>query len=58
MAKVYIRQALKINPQQQLALKYAALLQIKVNEPVTSQSMSKAVGIASLLSKFLSQKLY
>jgi curved DNA-binding protein CbpA len=58
MAKVYIRQALKINPQQQLALKYAALLQIKVNEPVTSQSMSKAVGLASLLSKFLSQKLY
>jgi curved DNA-binding protein CbpA len=58
MAKVYIRQALKINPQQPLALKYAAFLQIKVNETVTPQSMSKALGIASLLSKFLSQKLY
>ncbi|MEI6445531.1 MAG: DnaJ domain-containing protein [Nostocales cyanobacterium ELA583] len=31
MAKVYIRQALKINPQQRLALKYAALLQIQVS---------------------------
>ena len=58
MAKVYIRQALKINPQQQLAVKYAALLQIKVNETVTPQSASKALGIAALLSKFLSQKLY
>jgi curved DNA-binding protein CbpA len=58
MAKVYIRQALKINPQQPLALKYATLLQIEVNETVTPQSMSKALSIASLLSKFLSQKLY
>ncbi len=58
MAKVYIRQALKINPQQQLALKYAALLQIKVNTTVTPQSMSKALSIASLLSNFLSKKLY
>ncbi len=57
MAKVYIRQALKINPQQPLALKYAALLQIPVNESVSPQSMSKALGIASLLSKFLSTKL-
>ncbi|MTJ50007.1 J domain-containing protein [Dolichospermum sp. UHCC 0259] len=58
MAKVYIRQALKINPQQALALKYAAILQIEVNDIVNPQSMSKALGIASLLSKFLSQKLY
>jgi curved DNA-binding protein CbpA len=58
MAKVYIRQALKINPQQALALKYAAILKIEVNETVNPQSMSKALGIASLLSKFLSQKLY
>jgi len=59
MAKVYIRQALKINPQQPLALKYAALLQIKLNEneneTTTPQSMLKALGIASLLSKFLSK---
>jgi len=58
MAKVYIRQALKINPQQALALKYAAILQIEVSETVNPQSMSKALGIASLLSKFLSKKLY
>jgi len=58
MAKVYIRQALKINPQQKLALKYAALLQIQVNETVNPQSMSKALSLASLLSKFLSKKLY
>ena len=57
MAKVYIRQALKINPQQPLALKYANLLQIKLNEneTTTPQSMLKALGIASLLSKFLSK---
>jgi curved DNA-binding protein CbpA len=58
MSKVYIRQALKINPQQPLALKYAALLQIPVNETVNPQSISKALSIASLLSKFLSKKLY
>ncbi len=53
MAKVYIRQALKINPQQPLALKYANLLEIQVNETATPQSLVKALGIASLLSKFL-----
>ena len=58
MAKVYIRQALKINPQQKLALKYAALLQIQANETVNPQSMSKALNLASVLSKFLSKKLY
>ncbi|MTJ14443.1 molecular chaperone DnaJ [Anabaena sp. UHCC 0187] len=55
MAKVYIRQALKINPQQPLALKYASLLQIQVNETNTPQSVVKALNIASLLSKFLSK---
>jgi curved DNA-binding protein CbpA len=54
MAKVYIRQALKINPQQPLALKYAKLLQIQTTETVAPQSMVKALGIASLLSRFLS----
>lgn len=55
MAKVYIRQALKINPQQELALKYANLLQIQLNETATPKSMGKALGIATLLNKFLSQ---
>jgi tetratricopeptide (TPR) repeat protein len=58
MSKVYIGQALKINPQQPLALKYAALLPIQVNETVKPQSMSKALSIASFLSKFLSTKLH
>jgi curved DNA-binding protein CbpA len=56
MAKVYIRQALKMNPQQPLALKYAELLHIKVNETVAPKSIVKALGIASLLSRFLSKK--
>jgi curved DNA-binding protein CbpA len=54
MAKVYIRQALKLNPRQQLALKYAAILKIKANEPAHPQSMAKALGLAQLLGKFLS----
>jgi len=58
MSKVYIGQALKINPQQPLALKYAALLPIQANETVKPQSMSKALSIASFLSKFLSTKLH
>jgi len=56
MAKVYIRQALKINPQQPLALQYAALLQITADEKVTPQSISKALDIAALLTG-LRQKL-
>ncbi|MTJ07211.1 MULTISPECIES: DnaJ domain-containing protein [unclassified Anabaena] len=55
MAKVYIRQALKINPKQPLALKYAELLQIQATETSTPQSIVKALGIASLLNKFLSK---
>jgi tetratricopeptide (TPR) repeat protein len=55
MAKVYIRQALKINPKQPLALKYANLLQIQIHETANPKSMGKALGIASLLNRFLSK---
>ncbi|TAF08705.1 MAG: molecular chaperone DnaJ [Nostocales cyanobacterium] len=56
MAKVYIRQALKLNPQHPLALKYAELLKINQNDQSHPKSMSKALGIAGLLSRFLSGK--
>ncbi|MBK1990794.1 DnaJ domain-containing protein [Sphaerospermopsis aphanizomenoides BCCUSP55] len=54
MAKVYIRQALKLNPKHPLALKYAALLKIEAIEQSPPKSMGKALGIARLLSRFLS----
>jgi len=52
MAKVYLRQALKLNPQHSLALKYALKLKIKPCENANPQSMAKAVSIAALLSWF------
>lgn len=55
MAKVYIRQALKLNPQDALALKYAAILQMEDNHKTNPKSLGKAITIASLLSKFLSK---
>jgi curved DNA-binding protein CbpA len=54
MAKVYIRQALKLNPQQPLALKYAAKLNIQPGENASPSSVAKALGIASLLNRFIS----
>lgn len=56
MAKVYIRQALKLNPNHTLALKYAETLKIEQNETSNPKSMAKALGIAALLSRFLSGK--
>jgi curved DNA-binding protein CbpA len=56
MAKVYIRQALKLNPTQPLALKYAAQLNIQSTENANPKSVAKAVGIAALLNRFLSKK--
>ncbi|WP_427160395.1 J domain-containing protein [Aliinostoc sp. HNIBRCY26] len=53
MAKVYIRHALKLNPQNPLALKYASQLQIPVQLQTDSVSLAKAIGIAGWLSKFL-----
>ncbi|MBD2449213.1 DnaJ domain-containing protein [Nostoc sp. FACHB-152] len=53
MAKVYTRQALKLNPQNLIALKYAHKLKINANNSIHPKSMAKAVGIAALLSKFV-----
>lgn len=55
MAKVYLRQALKLNPQQQLALKYATSLNLNGIDHINPQSLAKAVGIAALLGKFVTQ---
>ncbi|MEH1975562.1 MAG: hypothetical protein V7L02_20580 [Nostoc sp.] len=52
MARVYIRQALKLNPQDSLALKYAPGLKIQPGENTNPKSMAKAVSIAALLSRF------
>ncbi|MBD2528235.1 DnaJ domain-containing protein [Nostoc flagelliforme FACHB-838] len=52
MARVYIRQALKLNPQDSLALKYAPGLKIKPGENTDPKSMAKALSIAALLSRF------
>jgi curved DNA-binding protein CbpA len=54
MAKVYIRQALKLNAKHPLALKYVTLLKIETTEKSNPKSISKALNIASLLSRFLS----
>jgi tetratricopeptide (TPR) repeat protein len=56
MSRVYIRQALKLNPQNPLALNYAAKLRLKSNENASPQSMAKALSIAALLSAFLPKK--
>jgi tetratricopeptide (TPR) repeat protein len=56
MSRVYIRQALKLNPQNPLALNYAAKLTLKPNENASPQSMTKALSIAALLSNFLPKK--
>ncbi|MFN6572054.1 DnaJ domain-containing protein [Dendronalium sp. ChiSLP03b] len=53
MAKVYTRQALKLNPQQSLALKNATQLKINPHETTNPKSMGKAVGVAALLSRFI-----
>ncbi|MGM3309144.1 J domain-containing protein [Anabaena sp. WFMT] len=55
MAKVYIRQSLKLNPKQPLALKYAGILKIKTTDEETSpKSIGKALSLAALLSRFIS----
>jgi curved DNA-binding protein CbpA len=53
MARVYIRQALKINPHNSLALKYASHLKIQLCDHTHPKSLVKAIGIAGLLSKFM-----
>jgi tetratricopeptide (TPR) repeat protein len=56
MARVYICQALKLNPQNSLALKYAPELKIKLGENTNPKSIAKAVSIAALLSRFTQRK--
>ncbi|MEH1834931.1 MAG: DnaJ domain-containing protein [Nostoc sp.] len=56
MAKVYIRQALKLNPENSLALKYAPRLKIQLDENINPKSMGKAISIAALLSRFSQRK--
>lgn len=52
MARVYIRQALKLNPQHSLALKCATRLKIQPGENANPKSIAKALSIAALLSGF------
>ncbi|MDZ7959952.1 MAG: hypothetical protein RMY34_19055 [Aulosira sp. DedQUE10] len=52
MATVYIRQALKLNPQHPVALKYASKLNVKEAQSVNPKSVGISVGIASVLSLF------
>ncbi|MEH2265186.1 J domain-containing protein [Nostoc sp.] len=56
MARVYICQALKLNPQNSLALKYAPGLKIQPGENTNPKSMAKAMSIAALLSRFTKGK--
>ncbi|MDJ0795624.1 MAG: DnaJ domain-containing protein [Calothrix sp. MO_167.B12] len=58
MARVYIRQALKLNPEHRLALKYAPRLKITQNQHPSPTSMAKAVGIAAIFSKLLANKTF
>ncbi|WP_392532712.1 DnaJ domain-containing protein [Nostoc sp. C117] len=52
MARVYITQALKLNPQDSLALKCASKLKIQPGEKANPKSIAKALSIAALLSAF------
>ncbi|MBD2522244.1 DnaJ domain-containing protein [Nostoc sp. FACHB-133] len=56
MARVYICQALKLNPKNSLALKYAPELKIQLGENTNPKSMAKAMSIAALLSRFTQRK--
>lgn len=56
MAKVYIHQALKLNPQNSLALKYAPEVKIQSGENTNPKSMAKVISIAALLSRFRQRK--
>ncbi len=56
MAKIYIRQALKFNPQNILALKYAELLKISPSYVSKSPCFTKATGISALFKKLSTKK--
>ncbi len=56
MATVYIRQALKLNPQHPLALKYATKLKINLSKNAHPKSLAISVGIAALLGNAIGAK--
>jgi tetratricopeptide (TPR) repeat protein len=56
MSRVYISQALKLNPQDRLALKCASRLKIQPGEKANPKSIAKALSIAALLSAFIDGK--
>ncbi len=56
MARVYMRQALKLNPENRLALKYASVLKLSCQGTPHPKSIGKALGIAALLGKFVHRK--
>ncbi|BBD67791.1 heat shock protein DnaJ domain-containing protein [Nostoc commune NIES-4072] len=56
MARVYIHQALKLNPQNSLALKYAPEVKIQSGKNTNPKSMATAMSIAALLSRFAQKK--
>ncbi|MDZ8224577.1 DnaJ domain-containing protein [Nostoc sp. ChiVER01] len=56
MARVYIHQALKLNPQNSLALKYALEMKIQSGKNTNPKSMATAISIAALLSRFTQKK--
>ena len=58
MARVYMRQALKLNPEHRLALKYAPILNIAADNNPSPMSIGKAVSIAVIFSKFLVKKTF
>ncbi|MEH2433166.1 MAG: hypothetical protein V7K25_02760 [Nostoc sp.] len=57
MARVYIHQALKLNPQNSLALKYAPEVKIQSGKNTNLKSMATAMSIAALLSRFTQKKV-
>ena len=58
MARVYMRQALKLNPDHRLALKYAPILNIAAHKNPSPISIGKAVSIAVIFSKFIVKKTF
>ncbi|MGF2039300.1 MAG: J domain-containing protein [Nostoc sp. CmiVER01] len=56
MARVYIHQALKLNPQNSLALKYAPEMKIQSGKNTNPKSMATAISIAALLNRFSQKK--
>ncbi|MDJ0733139.1 MAG: hypothetical protein QNJ47_03485 [Nostocaceae cyanobacterium] len=56
MARIYIRQALKLNPENNLALKYADFLKISSQCIQNPPSFKKATGISALLNRFAPRK--